>query len=335
MLTLLLCTGSWSLLAQQDAQWSHYMFNGLYYNPGNAGIEKVTRLTLITRKQWLGYARNTVDAGGTSPTSSVFSINTRLPFLSGRTGAGAYIIADNKGPLTSIEFQPSLAYHIPIGNGLLGIGIRAGLVTQRLNTDWYRVVSEDDPSYIALKSARASQFKMDYGTGLWYESNRWYAGASVNHLSRSKFSYGTDSIQSILNNHLHVTGGYRFQVSTNLVITPSAIVQSDLKQFTFVYGPLATLNNKYWLGLNARNSIAKRDVTVGGNTLGFDDLIFYLGLNTLKDNALRLGYSFDLVTSGRRAKAGTSHEIMISYMLPAVGAVPKPPVHTPRYRHTE
>lgn len=312
------------------------MFNGLFYNPGYTGIEKVTRFTIITRKQWLGYAKNSVDDGGTSPTSSVLSFNARTPMLGGKTGVGGFFIYDTKGPLTSIEFQPSVAYHVPIGNGLLGIGARVGLITQRINTDWYRVVDATDPSYLALiSSAKASQLKLDYATGLWYETNRWYAGASVNHISRSKFSYGTDSIQSILNNHMHITGGYRFQVSTPLVITPSAIIQTDLKQLTFVYGPMATINNKYWIALNARQSIAKKDVSVGGKTLAFDDLIFYGGLNMLKNNSLRLGYAFDLVTSGRRAKAGTSHEIMLSYMLPPIGATKKPPVHTPRYRHTE
>jgi type IX secretion system PorP/SprF family membrane protein len=323
------------IYAQQDAQWSHYMFNGLFYNPGYSGIEKSTRFTLITRTQWLGYTRNSVDAGGGPPKSTILSINSRLPFLKGRTGAGGYLVYDTKGPLTSLEFQPSFAYHIPLANGLLGIGVRAGIVTQRINTDWYRVVSQDDPSYIALISNRASQLKMDYGTGLWYEQNRWYAGVSINHLSKSKFSFGTDSIKSVLNNHMHITGGYRFQVSSPLVVTPSAIIQTDLKQVTFVVGPMATYNEKYWLSLNARQSIAKKDVSAGGKTWAFDDIIFYGGLNLLKNNQLRAGYAFDLVTSGRRAKAGTSHEIMLSYMLPPPGMAKKPPVRTPRYRHDE
>ena len=33
--------------AQQDAQFSQYMFNTLYYNPGFAGTEGLTRFTLI------------------------------------------------------------------------------------------------------------------------------------------------------------------------------------------------------------------------------------------------------------------------------------------------
>ena len=57
--------------AQQRAQFSQYMFNGLFYNPGNAGIEGVTRATVITRRQWAGYAKsdNYVSRGGNSPTS--------------------------------------------------------------------------------------------------------------------------------------------------------------------------------------------------------------------------------------------------------------------------
>jgi len=37
----------------------------------------------------------------------------------------------------------------------------------------------------------------------------------------------------------------------------------------------------------------------------------------LKDNSLRLGYSLDLTTVGQTAKSPTSHEVLISYALPA------------------
>jgi hypothetical protein len=35
----------------------------------------------------------------------------------------------------------------------------------------------------------------------------------------------------------------------------------------------------------------------------------------LKDNSLKVGYSFDLVTEGKSAKAPSSHELMLRYNL--------------------
>jgi hypothetical protein len=63
----------------------------------------------------------------------------------------------------------------------------------------------------------------------------------------------------------------------------------------------------------------------------------YVGINFLKNkqnqDAMRVGYSFDFETTGVRAKNRTSHEIMISYMIPNIFGQAPPPVRTPRYRH--
>ncbi len=327
-------------IAQQDAQFSQYMFNGLFYNPGNAGIEGVTRATVITRRQWLGYAKSDdyVARGGNSPTSQAITINSRLPFLKNRTGAGLGVVYDNRGPITSYEIQLSGSYLLKLGNGNLGIGARAGTYGQRLATDWYEVVDVTDPIYVELTNSQtAKQLKMDYAAGLWYQATRWYMGFSLNHLSKQKFNYGASStIESVLNNHMHINGGYIFQLSPSLKITPSAIIQTDLKQMTILVGPMVDYNSKFWIGLNARQSAGKKDVTAGGgSTYSINDLIGYVGMNMLKNNALRVGFAFDMVLSGQKALSGTSHEVMLSYMIPSPGGKIKPKVRTPRYRHDE
>lgn len=339
VLTALLVTVGESF-AQQDAQFSQYMFNGLFYNPGYAGIEGVTRATVITRRQWLGYAnsKDNISPGGNSPTSQAISINTRLPLLKSRTGAGLGIVYDNRGPITSYEIQLSGAYHVKIGNGLLGIGARAGTYAQSLRADWYRVVDPTDEVYTGLLNNNAKQLKLDYAAGLWYQTNKWYVAASLNHLSRQKFSYNVQdvNINSVLNNHLHVTGGYTFRLGTALKLTPTAIVQTDLKQMTILVGPIVDYNSKFWIGLNARQSAGKKDIVSGGkSTWSVNDLIGYAGVNLLKNNALRVGFAFDFVLSGQKATSATSHEIMLSYMFPSPGGVPRPKVRTPRYRHDE
>ncbi len=328
------------LHAQQDAQFSQYMFNGLFYNPGYAGIEGVTRATVITRRQWLGYSnsKDYVSQNGNSPTSQAININTRLPLLKSRTGAGLGIVYDNLGPVTSYEIQLSGAYHIKLGNGLLGVGVRGGTYAQALRGDWYLVVDPSDPIYTSLANNSARQLKLDLAGGLWYQTNKWYVGASLNHLTRQRFSYNmsSDDINSLLNNHMHVTGGYTFVLSNTLKLTPTAIVQTDLRQMSLLVGPMIDYNSKFWIGLNARQSAGRKDIVSGGrSTWAVNDLIGYAGMNLLKNNALRVGFAFDFVLSGRRATSGTSHEIMLSYMFPSPGGIPKPKVRTPRYRHDE
>lgn len=326
-----------SLFAQQDAQFSQYMFNGLYLNPGYSGIEGVMRGTLIHRTQWLGY--RPTEYGGTAPNSQVLSATTKLPENYG--GAGLYILMDRLGPIRNTDVQLSYAYHLKIKDGTLGLGLRGGIYSQRLSTDYYKVIHTQDPIYTYLKEEdKFSQMRPDVTAGIWYNTKKYYGGVSFTHIPKAKFTMGFgDSISSRLVNHMYITGGYNLLLGTNIVITPSALIQTDLNELTYLFGGLATYNNKIWAGLNLRQSLAQREASKKGKTLSNDDIILYLGINVLKDkrgnDALRFGYAFDFVTSGVNAKKRTSHEVLVSYMAPPPWGVPKPKVRTPRYRHEE
>jgi len=63
--------------AQQDAQFTQYMFNTIYYNPAYAGVEGVTRFSAIHRTQWLGFSTS-FDGPGGNPQTQVISAVTPL-----------------------------------------------------------------------------------------------------------------------------------------------------------------------------------------------------------------------------------------------------------------
>ena len=321
--------------AQQDAQYSHYMFNTVYYNPGFVGLDGNISFTGIFRKQWLGYQPTEYQGG--SPTSVILSVNSVLPFFKKNSGAGFYFNQDVAGPLSTTQIVLNGSYHLKLGQGKLGIGIKAGFQNQKINGDWYQVVDPNDPIYQSLKNTPSGQMKPDIGLGLYYKptSQRYYVGVSMNHLSRAKYTYGFDSIASKMNQHMYFTGGYTISPGTNLKITPSVFVQTDFNNVSYLFGGLVEYNSKFWAGLNFRQSFAKREESKGGKTLSNDDVVLYVGLYLLKDNRLRVGYAFDFVTSGVKAKKQTSHEIMLSYSVPAPWAAPKPVIRTPRYRHEE
>ncbi|MFN6946703.1 MAG: type IX secretion system membrane protein PorP/SprF [Cytophagaceae bacterium] len=321
--------------AQQDAQFSQYMFNSLYYNPGFAGVEGVTRFTGIHRTQWLNYQPTLYD--GVAPQSTIISAST--PFPKQKMGVGGFLMVDRLGPLTTLNFDISISKHVKIGTGTLGLGLSGGVLNQRINANDYIVVEQEDPVYQHLRqNGNISQVRPDLAVGAWYHHKKYYFGASFNHLVRSRFSFGLDQIRSQLNNHLYITGGYNFQVLPNLVVTPSAFVQSDLNTLTYLFGAIATLDERLYAGINVRQSFAERVAgTNEGRRLSNDDIIFLVGVNVLKNaqgvDALRIGYAFDFVTSGVDAKKRTSHEIMLSYLIPNPFGVAAPPVRTPRYRH--
>ena len=81
---------------------------------------------------------------------------------------------------------------------------------------------------------------------------------------------------------------------------------------------LGTYANKIWAGLGYRLQ---------------DAAIATAGINLMRNNALRVGYSLDLVVGSTNVKSLTSHEIIVGYALPAPDARKKPIVRTPRFRY--
>ncbi len=301
-----------SVQAQQDPQFTQYMFNSMYITPAFAGVEGVTQLTAVHRSQWLGYESSFNDGG--APTTQLISFNS--PIYKLKSGFGVYAVNDKLGPQTNIEAQAMYAYHLGLRDSKLSFGVKVGFYSQAINYDQYRAIHPDDP-LLSGKDGKESQVRPDVGFGLFYRAEKFYLGAGVNHLTRAEFDFGINQARNALENHLNFTGGYYYEVNFDLTLTPTILVKTDFKEYSFDLGVIATLKDKMWAGLSFRQSEA-------ANVL--------LGYSFLKDNALRLGYAIDVVVKDQEAKENFSHELLLSYQLP-VYATGKKVVRTPRYRH--
>lgn len=300
------------LLAQQDPQFTHYMFNTLYYNPGFAGTEGVTKLTAIHRSQWLGYTPSF--GGGGAPTTQIISMTS--PIFKLNSGFGAYIVNDRLGPQNNLEAQASYAYHLGIKNSKLSLGVRAGMYSQTINFDEYRKIDPNDP-LLKDKTGSESQIRPDLAVGIYWRKEKYYAGLSFNHLLKSTFDFGLSQRNS-LQSHVYLTGGYFYEVNFDLKFQFMTLVQSDFSKTTVTLGGIAYFKDVMWGGLSFRQSEAA---------------ILMLGYSLLKDKSLKLGYALDYVVSNQDAKQPTSHELMLTYELPVNPGSGKKVVRTPRYRH--
>ena len=299
------------VLGQQDPIFSQYMFNDLYNNPAYSGVMGVTNLSLLYRSQWLGYS-GTYDEGG-APTSFLASFNT--PIFRIRSGAGFYFVNDIIGPQNNIQFMGSYAYHLGVGNGKLSFGVRAGVYGQSIDFTKYRPVNPDDP---LLLNGKESQYRPDMGVGIYYKAEKYYGGISLNHILNTEFDFGSDSLKNGLQNNTIITGGYRYELNYDIILTPSLLINTDFVSYSFDISVLATYREKFWGGLSYRQSEA---------------VIALLGVNLLKDKSLKIGYSLDYVIQAQKAKQATSHEILMSYNMPAVTGGGKKIIRTPRFRH--
>ena len=286
------------------------MFNNFYFNPAFAGTDGETRFTAMHRSQWLGYSA-TYDDGG-APTTQLISGHTPLSILKG--GVGGYFVNDNLGAVSNMELQGSYAYYLPIKNAKLSVGIRAGIISQKVDFDKFRAIDPSDP--LLARKGKESQMRPDFAFGVAYRKEKYYLGLGINHLNEASYDFGlTQNNQQ--KRHVYFTGSYFYDVNFSVRFQFVGMVKSDLVKTSFDVGAIAYLRNTMWGGISFRQS---------------DALSLLLGYSFLEGKVLKVGYSLDYVINDQDAKQATSHELMASYSLP-VSSARKKVIRTPRFRY--
>jgi type IX secretion system PorP/SprF family membrane protein len=307
---IIVLLASFKASAQQDAQFSHYIFNQLFVNPATAGSENVTRFQAIYRTQYLGY-QSTFDDGG-APVTQVISANIPLKMI--KSGVGITFVNDKIGASIQRDMKLSYAYHLPVGGSQLALGVSGGFFTRGLDYGRLRARDENDP---LLATGSINQSAFDLGAGAYLYNPGYSIGLSMNHLNEPTFGLGTKTATNTLKRSAYLTGTMLLGISYLIDLSPMLIIKSDLSTFSAEAGAMATYDSRYWLGASYRTG---------------DAVSALLGAN-LMNGSLRVGYAIDIVVGGANAKSATSHEILLSYALAALRAGKKSIVRTPRYRY--
>ncbi len=291
------------IVAQQDAQFSHNMFNNAFINPGAVGSSNKVCATAIARNQWQGF-------GDGAPTT--FAANVYAPFtLFGAShGAGIKLYSDEYGFYTDISLSISYALQINMGEGKLGIGLNGGFINNALNgANWEysdgsslaSEVSADDA--IPQGDENATAFNADFG--LYYSTEDLYFGISATNVLSGLFlepiieytgSDNTSNATYAYQRHYYLTAGYTLQLpNPSFELLPSVLVKSDGKSSQIDINTLLRYNKKFWGGVSIRTS----------------DIVFLAGLELM--NNLRLGISYDVTTNQLIGYQNGSFEIMLNY----------------------
>lgn len=314
---LLLVLTSRSALAQQDPQFSLYMYNPLYYNPAAAGSEGVSRVQLTHRTQYVGY--QTIGSGDGSAAQSSQLLSFNMPLAKIKSGIGIYALNDKYGPSINQAVQVSYAYRLTLKNGTLALGVQAGMFNKGYDFSQFRPSDPGDP---LIPGGRINQFKPDIGAGVYYNTTDYWIGVSMTHLNKAKYSYVTDRSTDPSDSKAYLTAGYRLGLGYNIDVQPSILVQysttSGFPGSAVALNLLATYDNRIWGGVGYR----------------FNDAIMAtVGINLMRNNALRIGGAFDITTVGAQTKSPGSYEILLGYALPTPDVRKKPIIRTPRFRY--
>ena len=300
--------------AQQDPQFTQYMFNNLIYNPAFAGTVDSWEFTGFNRLQWASseYAN--------APVTQTFSGNLPFAYKGKKMGGGLHIINDKLGIEKNFTIMGSYAYHLEMKKGTLSFGMQVGARQYRVNQDAINAYDKEDP--IVAQGIRAPLLP-EIGIGLLWRGKNYYAGFSSVHLTQSKIKYTTAFANSKLLRHFYLTGGYDWQVNTNIKIKPSIWLNFvNGAPFQGQISVLAEYKEMVWGGLGYRTGAA---------------MTFYAGVNADKvsdrfSERIRIGYSFDmvLITGIPRFRNAGTHEIFITYNL-----AKKEAAHIPKFKRLE
>ncbi len=224
--------------AQQDAQYTQYMYNTLSINPAYAGARDGLSTLLLYRTQWVG-----LDG---APDTGTFNIHSPIG-QEDKVGLGLSVVNDRIGPTQETYFNASFSYSINTSDeGKLSLGIHGGGSLLDIK---YSELSQYNNGDVLLQSDIDNKFSPQVGAGVYYRSaDKWYLGLSVPNILETKYFDNESLSQASERMHIFLMGGYVFDINTDLKLKPAflfkevsgAPLQADLtlnalfkEKFTF------------------------------------------------------------------------------------------------------
>lgn len=281
--------GAKEMRAQQDPEFSQYMFNPLNINPAYAGSRGLMNGAIVLRKQWVGFDG--------APSTQVLSLNTPTP--KGKVGLGLEVIADQIGPKRTTGAYLDYAYRLPLGKGKLAFGLGAGVVSYRVN--WALIDYKDQAdAYNSLGSTSIT--KPDFKFGVYFNNKKFYIGASATHLNQESYTVVKDSLTftARMSTHSYITLGRAFQITDNLIFSPSIMIRgaSGVRQSNADLNLNFKFRDALWVGISMRSE---------------KSMVFMAQYNLT--NFFKLGYSYDLTLSKLQTYQSGTHEIVLGFDL--------------------
>ena len=282
-----------SAFTQQDPQFTHNMFNNQAINPGFAGSQGMISAGMINRQQWMGFPGN--------PKTTVFSVNAPVKPLGINSGVGLCFMDDRLGFEKNMTILLDYAYRMELGEGKLGIGVNLGLLSRAINGKWVipdsdnHVPATQDPS---IPDAAVTSMTFDMGLGVFYNTDKIYAGLSTTHLLQPTVDYG-DAVLMHMKRHYYATAGYLFKLSNPIFeLQPSIFAKSDGASFQMDINMLLLYNKKFWGGVSYR--LGDAVAVMAGTELPM---------------GLRVGIAYDFTTSALRTYSNGTVEFILGYNL--------------------
>lgn len=282
-------------IAQQTSQYTQYVFNMFAINPAVAGSKDCIDVRMGFRKQWMDFPG--------APTTGWATVHGSIrpkgkSFRANRHGVGAFVEADQAGPLGYTSLSLAYAYHMQLNRDyFMSMGLYAGIRQEKLDIGQVTVLDNNDP---ALAFNGGVLLFPDITPGIQIYNKTFWAGLSIQQALGNDM--GDIGLESRLARQFLLTTGKRFRIDKQLSVVPSTLLK---------IAPGAPMA----MDLNVMLEY-KRMLGLGFSYRNQDAIAAMVKLPFLK--IFTLGYSYDLTTSALRHAGANTHEIILAiYPCPA------------------
>lgn len=286
-----------SVSAQQDPEYTHYMYNMSVVNPAYAtGTPSMLNLGGLYRTQWVG-------AVGAPKTFTFFGHSA----LSEKVEVGLSLVSDDIGDGAKKENNvfADFAYVLDLGGkNNLSLGLKAGFSSMQTNFNGFVLQSGNAATDMAF-AEDINVTKPNIGVGAYYFRDNLYVGLSVPNLLKSKHIEEKSGVNAFGSENIHtfLTAGYVFEINDRLKLKP-AFMSKFVKGAPVSVDLTANVlyNEKFELGAAYR----------------IDDSVSAL-VNINITTSLRVGYSYDYTLTNLGQFNSGTHEIMLLFDLDLLG----------------
>jgi type IX secretion system PorP/SprF family membrane protein len=304
--------------AQQEVQYSQYMFNMLAVNPAYAGSRDVLSMTGLYRQQW---------ANISNANTASFTID--MPIKKEKVGVGLQAYRDQIGIFTNTGIYGSYAYRVKVSQRTtLSMGVQGGV--NNLVGDYSSIITaynnagagiNNDPTF----SGGISKWLPNVGVGLYLSNDRGYIGLSAPTLIQNTFRDNTGKSDSTArqDRHYFLMAGFVVGLGRSLALKPSFLVKATRDAAAFDFNLNLWIKDRIAIGGSWRTNNSDFKSPFSNN--GGDAVVGLLEIQMT--DQFRLGYSYDFMLNGLGKRAGATHEAMLRYEF----GYRKAKILTPRY----
>jgi type IX secretion system PorP/SprF family membrane protein len=270
--------------------YSQYLQNGLVINPAYTGTRGALSGFLSYRMQWLG----------TSGSPMLQSLSVHSPMKNEKIALGIMAEFMKYGATKSTSIYGSYAYHIKLRKGKISFGLKAGVDLS--NTD-YTGLLLNDPDDPVFKSNDQSLVLPNVGTGVYYFSDRLFAGLAIPSFLnyRRTGSGSTVPYHSFSQYEFIFSAGGLIPISPILKFKPSVLIDYSLQ------------NTRKLTQFDINGNFIIGDLIWAGASYRISEQVAVAILQVQLNHQLMFGFSYDYPFGRMNSYSKGSTEFILRY----------------------